>query len=456
MGRVCIWLKGEREIMSPSTQRLGDDASERLWPEPLRTEPPAAEPFPWRIVGQWAIPVVVGVLVLSLAFWYFEQRAGKQIVFSDSDGLLYTVRADGSNQPEVLQITTLPTTTRFLTPRWAPREQLFATIAFTETDSPASTIPITPTFATIRLDGSMPVSTPLNGLVAAALPLDAWASDGSTVALVGFTGLRTQIWLVDPRNGQVISTSLQLRNAMMDWHPTRAELLVPSRTETTTPTLSILTPDGLARAFAPNDEQASRAMGSWLPTDGSQIAYIANSDMDSVWGQLWVANADGSAPRVLVSEGLNSLPVWSPDGAWIAFTRQVTTTENPSYELYLIDALGRQLRKIGTAAPPQWSELQPTVAWAADSYKFFFQGYDAVTRLTTLYVANVDAEQQVRAMVTEPVGRDTQSPLTVLWSPTSRRMLIAANGESMYLQDLATNGQQIDLQQQGVLPIWQP
>ncbi len=46
------------------------------------------------------------------------------------------------------------------------------------------------------------------------------------------------------------------------------------------------------------------------------IAFIYAED-------LWVANADGSEPRRLtVSEGIESNPVFSPDGKWIAFSAQ--------------------------------------------------------------------------------------------------------------------------------------
>jgi len=46
------------------------------------------------------------------------------------------------------------------------------------------------------------------------------------------------------------------------------------------------------------------------------IAFIYAQD-------LWVANVDGSQPRRLtVSEGIESNPVFSPDGKWIAFSAQ--------------------------------------------------------------------------------------------------------------------------------------
>ncbi|MCI0449944.1 MAG: DPP IV N-terminal domain-containing protein, partial [Chlorobi bacterium] len=53
---------------------------------------------------------------------------------------------------------------------------------------------------------------------------------------------------------------------------------------------------------------------AWSP-DGGMVAFYRKPDV-------YVANADGSAPRRL-TEGWD--PSWSPDGNWIAFTSRKTT-----------------------------------------------------------------------------------------------------------------------------------
>ncbi|MCC6927871.1 MAG: S9 family peptidase [Gemmatimonadaceae bacterium] len=81
------------------------------------------------------------------------------------------------------------------------------------------------------------------------------------------------------------------------------------------PSTWMVTLAGGATRRWPNDSlQVTEAR--WSP-DGNQVAYIAQ-------GQLWIADADGSAPRQLTTlNGGASGPVWSPAGDHIAFTTTV-------------------------------------------------------------------------------------------------------------------------------------
>jgi hypothetical protein len=76
--------------------------------------------------------------------------------------------------------------------------------------------------------------------------------------------------------------------------------------------------------------ESGGGVGAWNPVlspDGTMIAYSRLSQHDHPSGaipqdaDIWVAKADGSGARPLVvREGFQWLPHWSPDGTWIVFT----------------------------------------------------------------------------------------------------------------------------------------
>ncbi|MEO8116426.1 MAG: peptidase S41, partial [Bacteroidota bacterium] len=67
-----------------------------------------------------------------------------------------------------------------------------------------------------------------------------------------------------------------------------------------------------------------------------KIAFIYAED-------LWVANIDGSQPqRLTVSEGVESNPVFSPDGKWIAFNGQY----DGNTDVYIIPVEGGIPRRL--------------------------------------------------------------------------------------------------------------
>jgi TolB protein len=65
-------------------------------------------------------------------------------------------------------------------------------------------------------------------------------------------------------------------------------------------------------------------------------------------------NADGSNPVNLTKNPADdSMPAWSPDGKWIAFT----TNRDSNQEIYIMSASGQQLTNL-TRSPAD--EIDPT------------------------------------------------------------------------------------------------
>lgn len=98
---------------------------------------------------------------------------------------------------------------------------------------------------------------------------------------------------------------------------------------------------------------------SWSP-DGSRLTFSSNdaldgSDKGTVFVNIWVMKADGSAPVPLTREteiGLgNDRPAWSPDGAFIAFASCVNPTSgkprpSPGCTLSIIKEDGTGARQL--------------------------------------------------------------------------------------------------------------
>jgi Tol biopolymer transport system component len=110
--------------------------------------------------------------------------------------------------------------------------------------------------------------------------------------------------------------------------------------------------------------------GLWHPQDiaispdGSTIAYV--SDKGGYDSQLWLVDADGSAPRMIVPAfKVLERPSWSPDGSTIAFGGLKN-----ALKLYTVNADGTDLDVIARGSTmPSWS---PDGQWIA-----FFSEADA-------------------------------------------------------------------------------
>ena len=138
-------------------------------------------------------------------------------------------------------------------------------------------------------------------------------------------------------------------------------------------------------------------------TRGTPVCHSATCD-GSNDTSVWTAFASGAPPRRLTrpSDGYaDSAPAWSPDGRSVAFIRHFPTDAGSEDGVYLVDAAGRDLRRL-TEVRAQTRQI----AWSPDG-----------TRIAVGLVL-VD----VRTGASSPVSAAGGQPFVdgVAWSPDGR------------------------------------
>jgi Tol biopolymer transport system component len=195
----------------------------------------------------------------------------------------------------------------------------------------------------------------------------------------------------------------------------------------------------------------------WSP-DGSRLVYARDGD-------LWVARADGIAPRQLTSGAEeDSAPAWSPDKEWIAFVRSSTdgsqiwtvrsdgmdahsVTEGPGEDLgpawspdgatiaYTHALSGDDPRlwvvhdtgTYGLDAHPEASHLAGPPAWSPDGTEL---AYWSTYHGSGVYLLRL--HQEVPAMVVNIPGSESQqaADTRIAWSPDGRTLIVLADGRA--------------------------
>ena len=190
----------------------------------------------------------------------------------------------------------------------------------------------------------------------------------------------------------------------------------------------------------------------WSP-DGRKVAIMRWSRVGSTWGpNVYVMNADGSEQRRLTSR-VGGRPFWSPDGRRIAFAnRQKLSSGGYVYphrfDIYVMNADGSGLRRLTPTSfdsRPVWSPDGATIAYV--------RNYD-------IWVMNADGSAQRR--LTSGAGRDlspswsTDGKRIVFDRRSGRRAGSRFGGASsvdIYVMNADGSGQRL-LAQDGSNPLW--
>lgn len=95
---------------------------------------------------------------------------------------------------------------------------------------------------------------------------------------------------------------------------------------------------------------SARAFNTALSPDGSRLAWAQPVNGAAA---IFVGKADGSAPMRLSHGVWDQVPVWSPDGRWIAYR-----AESPDFDVFVVASTGGEPRQLtsgpGNDAPRGW------------------------------------------------------------------------------------------------------
>ena len=119
-------------------------------------------------------------------------------------------------------------------------------------------------------------------------------------------------------------------------------------------------------AFKPKDQVKAREEYQKLrqaevkAPEGQREVYVTTPP-DEKYPQIFVAYADGTASQITDLVGMNSDPVWSPSGHWIAFV----SSQPGNDEIFLVGADGQNLKRM-TTNTFEWDEHP---SWSPDGAK---------------------------------------------------------------------------------------
>jgi len=96
------------------------------------------------------------------------------------------------------------------------------------------------------------------------------------------------------------------------------------------------------------DDPAAR---DWQPVwspDGAAVAFVSDADGDD---EIYVLTRDGAPLRLTDNDAKDADPAWSPDGGRIAFS----SDRDGSSGIWIMDAAGTDARRIADGTKPAWS-----------------------------------------------------------------------------------------------------
>ncbi len=210
---------------------------------------------------------------------------------------------------------------------------------------------------------------------------------------------------VDGKNPRVLLSERTILLAPA-WRPDGSEILVTSYRSGHPELWTYRLADRGFRRIAP----IRNAMGGVYSPDGRRIAFTVSDGGNS---DVWVMNADGSAPRRLTNHAaLDLSPAWSPDGRRLAFVSDRAGTP----QIYLMGADGSGSKRLTFQGnynqTPVWSPRGDQIAFTARDERKVFD----------VFVVSPASGRIDR--ITQDQGRTNEEPS---WAPNGRLLVFKSD-----------------------------
>jgi len=236
---------------------------------------------------------------------------------------IWTMTSGGGNQ------TRLTTTPGFNTvsgqPSWSPDG---TRIVFVSNRSGAFEI------YTMNVDGSNQTMITNNGATAFA---PTWSPDGSRIAFASFSSGPSgnyDIWVMNADGTSPVNvTNDPFEDILPAWSPDGRTIAFQS-SRTGNRDIFLMNPDGSSVTNITNTA-VQEGDPDWSP-DGSHLVFARAVNTGAGAG-LVIVDADGANPQTLGGTENATMPVWSPDGVYLAFY-----LGSPQFGLYRIHTSGTQ------------------------------------------------------------------------------------------------------------------
>lgn len=185
----------------------------------------------------------------------------------------------------------------------------------------------------------------------------AWSPDGATIAYIHIADGHQTVNLIRPDgSGDRRLTPLTQSALHPSWTPDSKAILYCTDDDLRPPVKNAAEIYRIDLASARVETLVSGGVNTFpvMSPDGRRLAFrrmVGDSN-----SEVFVANADGTQPRNLTNHpAFEGWPAWSPDSRSLAFA----ANRNSSYQIFVMDADGGNVRLVanteGRATAPKWS-----------------------------------------------------------------------------------------------------